>query len=222
MAAPEMPLTKHVASEPHIPPRPAHEGPHKPVSAVCVYCGASFGRDPAYLEAALALGRTFAGAGLRLVYGGGDVGLMGSIARAVIDAGGHVTGIIPGFLRDREVMLTEVNELIVTKDMHERKRLMFEHADAFVAMPGGIGTLEEVVEMMTWSQLGQHDKPIVLFDVRGFWQPLVSLIDHMRNEAFIRPQNEIRFHVESDPEKLVALLRSSAPKPGDAAVLKRM
>ncbi len=217
-----MPLTRHAASEPHIPPHPAQADAPKPVSAVCVYCGASFGGDPVYAASAEALGAAFADAGLRLVYGGGDVGLMGTIARAVITSGGHVTGIIPGFLRDREVMLTEVNELIVTKDMHERKRLMFERADAFVAMPGGIGTLEEVVEMMTWSQLGQHDKPIVLFDVGGFWQPLVALIEHMRREAFIRPQNEIRFHVESDPARVVALLKSVAPRQGDAAVLKRM
>ena len=180
--------------------------------------------SPAYAEAAEELGRAFAKAGLRLVYGGGSVGLMGTIARATMENGGRVTGIIPRFLKDREVMLTEVDELIVTADMHERKRLMFEHSDAFVALPGGVGTLEEVVEMMTWSQLGQHDKPIILVDIAGFWSPLVDLIDHMRKQAFIRPQNEIDFHVEPTAAAVVARLAASgtSPEGGDASVIKQM
>lgn len=204
-------------------PKPSADE-RRAVRSVCVYCGSSLGVSPAYAEAAEELGRAFAKAGLRLVYGGGSVGLMGTIARATMENGGRVTGIIPRFLKDREVMLTEVDELIVTADMHERKRLMFEHSDAFVALPGGVGTLEEVVEMMTWSQLGQHDKPIILVDIAGFWSPLVDLIDHMRKQAFIRPQNEIDFHVEPTAaavlERLVA--SGTSPEGGDASVIKQM
>lgn len=196
------------------------------INSVCVYCGSAPGRNPHYAAVADALGRSFAEAGVRLVYGGGSVGLMGRIARAVLAHGGAVTGIIPQFLRDREVMLSEADDLIVTADMHERKRLMFERSDAFVAMPGGIGTLEEVVEMMTWAQLGQHDKPIALLDVDGFWRPLVDLLDHMRAEAFIRPGYELRYEVVADVADLLPRLEAvhgaAAGRKEDAAVLRRM
>ena len=152
---------------------------------VCVYCGSNNGAAPAYAAAAETLGRNMAEAGIRLVYGGGSVGLMGIVARTVLANGGKVTGIIPQFLKDREVMLGEVSELIVTADMHERKRIMFDHADAFVALPGGIGTLEEVVEMMTWAQLDQHEKPILIINVNGFWNPLVNQFRHMAGEGFL-------------------------------------
>jgi len=195
------------------------------IKSVCVYCGSSDGRDPKYAAVADALGRTLAVAGVRLVYGGGSVGLMGRIARAVLANGGAVTGVIPQFLRDRERMLAEADDLIVTADMHERKRMMFERSDAFVAMPGGIGTLEEVVEMMTWAQLGQHDKPIALLDVDGFWRPLVDLIDHMRAEAFIHPGNELRYEVVPEVgdllPRLEAALRASDGFE-DTKVLRRM
>jgi len=124
-------------------------------------------------------------AGVRLVYGGGSIGLMGTIAREAIAGGGEVLGIIPGFLRDREVAMVDGGDLIVTNDMHERKRAMFEHSDAFVALPGGIGTLEETVEMMTWVQLGQHQKPIVLANVDGFWNPLTGLFVHIEKAGFL-------------------------------------
>ena len=153
---------------------------------VCVYCGSNTGNSPAYAAAAEALGRDMAKAGIRLIYGGGSVGLMGIVARSVLENGGAVTGIIPQFLKDREVMLKEVNELIVTDDMHDRKRIMFERADAFVALPGGIGTLEELVEQLTWSQLGQHTKPIVLANIAGYWDPLLALFARMQEETFIR------------------------------------
>ena len=153
--------------------------------SVCVYCGASTGRDPIYAESAETFGRLLAEAGVRLVYGGGSAGLMGIVARTVMAHGGAVTGIIPRFLKDREVMLDSVPDLIVTEDMHERKRLMFERADAFAALPGGIGTLEETVEMMTWAQLGRHMKPVLLVDVNGFWEPLVQLLGHMDEEGFL-------------------------------------
>ncbi len=162
---------------------------------LCVFCGSGNGRNPAYVAAANELGRHMGAAGVGLVYGGGSLGLMGETARSVLKHGGRVTGIIPAFLSEKERMLRDVDEMIVTEDMHERKRLMFERSDAFVALPGGIGTLEELVEQLTWSQLGRHTKPIVLANVDRFWDPLIGLLDHMRQEAFIRPGIEVRFHV---------------------------
>jgi len=156
------------------------------IRKICVYCGSGSGTDPAFVEAAREFGKTMAQNGIGLVYGGGAVGLMGAIAYAVLDHGGEVTGIIPEFLMTRERALRGTHELIVTADMHERKRKMFEMADAFVTLPGGVGTLEEVVEQMTWAQLGQHKKPILLANVNGFWQPLCALLDHMKALQFIR------------------------------------
>ena len=155
------------------------------LGSLCVYCGANPGAAPAYAEAARQLGAAMADAGVRLVYGGGSVGLMGIVARAVMTNGGNVTGIIPQFLKDREVMLREVPDLIVTADMHERKRLMFQRSDAFIALPGGIGTLEEVVEVMTWAQLDQHAKPVMILNIDGFWNPLIELFRRMAAEGFL-------------------------------------
>ena len=143
---------------------------------VCVYCGSGPGTDPVYSSAAETLGRCLAEEGVGLVYGGGGVGLMGITAKAVLQHGGNVVGIIPDFLVRREMMLEDVQELIVTKDMHERKQTMFDRSDAFVALPGGIGTLEELVEMSTWRQLGRHEKPIILANIAGFWDPLLDLL----------------------------------------------
>ena len=156
------------------------------INTVCVYCGSGAGTNPLFIESARALGKTFAENGIRLVYGGGSVGMMGAVATSVLDHGGKVTGIIPGFLTVKENALKRVQEMIVTPDMHERKRLMFEHADAFVALPGGIGTLEELVEQLTWQQLGRHTKPVLLANIDGFWEPLLALIAHMRDSQFIR------------------------------------
>lgn len=153
--------------------------------SICVYCGSNTGNDPSYAEAARALGRAFAENGIRLVYGGGSVGLMGILARTALAAGGEVTGIIPQFLKDRELMLKEVTDLVVTADMHERKRIMFERADAFLALPGGIGTLEEVVEMMTWAQLDRHEKPILIANLNGFWDALIALFERMTADGFL-------------------------------------
>lgn len=152
---------------------------------VCVYCGSNSGSSPAFAAAAKDLGRSIGEAGLRLVYGGGSIGLMGIVAHAVLAHGGPVTGIIPQFLKDREVMLKEVTDLVVTADMHERKRTMFERADGFVALPGGIGTLEEVVEVMTWAQLEQHQKPILFVNIEGFWDPLIAQFDRMTETGFL-------------------------------------
>lgn len=137
------------------------------ITKICVYCGSGPGNDPAFVEAAAALGKLMAKAGIGLVYGGGGDGMMGAIAHAVLDNGGDVTGIIPEFLTRREHALRGAQKLIVTKDMHERKRNMFELADAFVAMPGGVGTLEELVEQLTWAQLGRHRKPILIANIKG-------------------------------------------------------
>ena len=156
------------------------------IKTVCTYCGSGAGNNPSFLEAAASFGRLLAENGIRLVYGGGSTGMMGAIANGVLDHGGSVTGIIPEFLNTRERMLTRVQELIVTPDMHERKRLMFERSDAFVALPGGVGTLEELVEQLTWQQLGRHSKPVLLANIDGFWEPLLVLLTHMRATQFIR------------------------------------
>jgi uncharacterized protein (TIGR00730 family) len=161
--------------------------PMSTLKAVCVYCGSGPGRNPKFVESARSFGRVLAENNIRLVYGGGSIGLMGAIAESVVDHGGLVTGIIPDFLKAREMMFRRAQEIIVTRDMHERKRLMFERADAFVALPGGVGTLEELVEQLTWAQLGRHKKPILMANVDQFWEPLGALLDHMRDMEFIRP-----------------------------------
>ena len=179
------------------------------LKSICVYCGSSDGTDPAMLAAAEALGVAMGEAGLALVYGGGNNGLMGAVARAVLSAGGQVTGIIPDFLRDKERMLDGAQEMIVVPDMHTRKRLMFERADAFVALPGGIGTLEELVEQMTWVQLDRHAKPVVIADIAGFWRPLLSLIAHMRQNGFIRPAAEVRYQVAETVPDIIPTIRAT-------------
>lgn len=180
------------------------------LESICVYCGSGPGTDPRYVAAAQTLGRTIAEAGLGLVYGGGSLGLMGETARATLENGGRVTGIIPTFLSERERMLKDVDELIVVDDMHERKMLMFKRADAFVALPGGIGTLEELVEQLTWSQLGQHGKPVVVANIADFWSPFLSLLDHMREQKFIREGLEVRFEVVDRAEDIVPAVQRLA------------
>ena len=195
------------------------------VRTVCVYCGSGFGANPAFREAAQELGTALARAGMSLVYGGGDVGLMGTVARAVLEGGGHVTGIIPDFLQARENMLEAVQETIVVPDMHTRKRLMFERSDAFVTLPGGIGTLEELVEQLTWAQLGRHRKPVILVSVAEFWAPLLGLFDHMRDHGFIREGLDLSYLVAPDAAGVVPLLQAAGHAPDDRAealVTKRM
>ena len=191
--------------------------PMAAIKTICVYCGSGFGSDPLFVETAAELGRTMAESGVQLVYGGGNVGLMGTVARSVLDHGGHVTGIIPDFLKNREKMLDDVQETIVVSDMHTRKRLMFERSDAFVALPGGIGTLEELVEQMTWAQLGRHTKPILLLSVNGFWKPLLTLIAHMREQGFIRPGLELNYLVAERVEEVVPMLDAAARRVGLSA-----
>jgi len=155
------------------------------------------------MEAARSLGKALAEADIGLVYGGGSLGLMGELARAVLAGGGHVTGIIPEFLVNKERMLTVANELIVTQDMHERKMTMFERASGFAALPGGLGTLEELTEISTWAQLEQHAKPIILCNIGGYWDPLVTLLNHMREEKFIREGLEFKLDVVKSAAEVI-------------------
>ena len=183
--------------------------PPNTIQNICVYCGSGPGHNPAFAEAARALGRILATLRIGLVYGGGSLGLMGETARATLKHGGHVTGIIPGFLSEREHMLIEAQELIVVDDMHQRKQLMFAKSDAFVALPGGLGTLEEFVEQLTWTQLGRHTKPIVLANIEGFWNPLLALFDRMSGEGFIRPGLELKMIVVDDVAKIVPAIEAA-------------
>ncbi len=200
-----------------------------PIRSVCVYCGSQPGRDPAFMEAGRNFGRTLAENNLRLVYGGGTKGIMGAVAAGVLSAGGHVTGIIPEFLVDMEATrhsLGQLNELIITKDMHERKHAMFERSDAFVTLPGGIGTLEEIVEIMTWGQLGRHAKPMVFANVNDFWKPMLELVDHMATSGFIHTAHLVRPLVIDRIEDIVPAIKArwaetGAPE-GDPATISKL
>jgi uncharacterized protein (TIGR00730 family) len=200
-----------------VPPKFLTNGPMTEISSICVYCGSGAGSDPAFLDCARAFGHALAEHGIGLVYGGGTIGLMGAVAQAVLERGGHVTGIMPDFLKSREKLLDRVQETIIVPDMHTRKRLMFDRADAFVALPGGIGTLEELVEQMTWAQLGRHSKPILLLNINGFWKPLLVLLAHMREQGFIRPGLELNYLVAERLDEVVPMLRAAARRSGATA-----
>jgi hypothetical protein len=187
------------------------------IKTVCVYCGSGPGTNPHFIEAAVALGKSLAQNNVGLIYGGGSVGLMGAVATSTLDHGGTVTGIIPDFLTTREHALSRVQEMIVTRDMHERKRLMFERSDAFVALPGGVGTLEELVEQLTWQQLGRHSKPILLANIDGFWEPLLALLTHMRTTAFIRPTLAVDVLKADRAEDILPKLRAAAAGTSDSS-----
>jgi uncharacterized protein (TIGR00730 family) len=176
---------------------------------VCVYCGSGSGLNPAYAKAARDFGRILAEAGIGLVYGGGSLGLMGEVSRSMMKNGGKVTGIIPAFLSEREQMMLDAEELVVVDNMHQRKHLMFMKSEAFVALPGGLGTLEEFVEQLTWAQLEQHQKPVVLANIEGFWDPLLSLFSRMKQESFIRRGLELRLELVSDVEEILPAIRRS-------------
>jgi uncharacterized protein (TIGR00730 family) len=170
---------------------------------VCVYCGAHPGRDPAYTAAAALLGRTLAERGLGIVYGGGRVGLMGVVADAALAAGGRVIGIIPQALMRKELAHAGLSELIVTSSMHERKAQMAERADAFVALPGGLGTFEELFEIWTWGQLGWHRKPCGIVNVAGFYDGLIAFLDHAAGAGFVKPMHRGMLLVDDDPGRLL-------------------
>jgi len=186
------------------------------INALCVYCGSSPGTDPAFVAAAQSFGKILAENHIRLIYGGGSVGLMGAVAHAVLDHGGHVTGIIPEFLTKRERPRHIAQELIVVPDMHSRKRAMFEHADGFVALPGGLGTLEEVVEQLTWAQLGRHKKPILIANIAGYWNPLLTLIEHMRTVKFVPSAFNVDFLVATRVEDILPAMQKAARHVADA------
>ena len=179
------------------------------IRSVCVYCGSSNRAPREHRDAAIDLGRRLAEAGIELVYGGGHVGLMGAMAEAALEAGGRVTGIIPRDLIRREVGYGKVNRLIVTASMHARKMSMFRHSDAFVILPGGPGTLDEFFEVLTWRQLRFHDKPILLVESKGYWRPLLDLIDWIIDHRYARPGFRRLFRVVPDVSKVVRALRAA-------------
>ncbi len=191
--------------------------------SLCVYCGSGEGRSPSYMQAARDLGSSMAENNIGLVYGGGGIGLMGEVARTVIAGDANVTGIIPKFLVKRERMLDDGDhDLFVVNDMHERKMMMFEHASGFVALPGGIGTLEELVEIATWAQLGRHKKPIIVANIDNYWRPLLTLVAHMKQEHFIREGLEVHFEVVDRAQDIVPAfldrLATSGAAPDDSEI----
>lgn len=181
------------------------------INRVCVYCGSSGAVGERYREAARELGRMLAGAGIEVVFGGGRVGLMGLLADAALNAGGRVVGVIPGALRDAELAHPGLSELVITGSMHERKRVMAERSDAFAILPGGIGTLDEMFETMTWRHLGLHDKPIFLVDIDGYWQPLRALLDHLAAHGFAGPLIPRLLQIVSGVPQLLSELRQARP-----------
>src|ERR1700751_2542555 len=194
------------------PKHTSSEASSRLVRNICIYCGSSKGADPIYEEAARKLGMAMARAGIGLVFGGGGTGLMGFIASSVIWKGGKATGIIPDFLVGREGTVQGLHDYVIVAGMHERKRLMFEHADAFVALPGGMGTLEELTEQLSWVQLERHTKPVVIADIGGFWQPLLRLFAHMRERRFIQSSLEVRYLVAEKIEDIVPMIETTAAK----------
>lgn len=180
---------------------------------VCVFCGSNVGGDPAYLDLARQLGATFASKGITLVYGGGRVGLMGAVADAVLDAGGRAIGVIPEALESKEIAHTGLTQLYVTRSMHERKAMMAELADAFVALPGGMGTWEELFEILTWAQLGQHHKAVVVLDVNGYYDPLFALLDRGVDARFVRPEHARLALRARTVDDVLALLLEPPPAP---------
>jgi uncharacterized protein (TIGR00730 family) len=186
------------------------------INALCVYCGSSPGTDPAFTAAARSFGKILAENGVRLIYGGGSVGMMGTLADSVLKHGGQATGIIPDFLVRRERPAQNGVQQVVVPDMHVRKRKMFEMADGFVALPGGIGTLEELVEQLTWVQLGRHRKPILIANINGYWDPLLTLIEHMRAVEFVPPALNIDLLIAEAVGEILPRLSDAARKVAEA------
>ncbi|HYO77800.1 MAG TPA: TIGR00730 family Rossman fold protein [Thermoanaerobaculia bacterium] len=174
------------------------------IRRICVFCGSNSGSDPAYVEAAQAVGRLFAREGIALVYGGGSVGLMGELADSVLASGGEAIGVIPHALWAREVGHRGLTDLRIVDTMHERKAMMADLADAFIALPGGLGTLEEIFEVWTWAQLGLHQKPVGFLDVNGFYAPLMQFLDRAMRERFVKEQHRAIAVIDSNPEALLA------------------
>lgn len=195
-------------------------GPHQNVTAgklasLCVFCGANTGTRPIYRDGAEALGLALAAHGTELVFGGGRAGMMGAVSDAVLRGGGRVTGVIPGFLKDKELAHPEATEMIVVPDMHTRKRIMFERSEAFCVLPGGVGTLEEMFEIVTWRQLHRHNKPIVVLNIDGYWSHLLGLFDRIIEEGFAHKGHDALVTVVERPEDVIGAIEAelAAPKP---------
>lgn len=183
--------------------------------SICVFCGASAGRDARYAAAASSFGRLLAEENIELVWGGGHVGLMGVVADGVLGAGGRVFGVIPTFMAERELAHPQASEMIVVDSMHARKAAMADRADGFVALPGGFGTLDELFEIVTWAQLHIHSKPVGLLNVNGFFDPLVTMVRHMSAEGFVKPEHVKLLHVAETPAQLLQSMRAHAAPQGD-------
>jgi uncharacterized protein (TIGR00730 family) len=198
------------------------------IRRICVYCGSSAGTDPAFMAAATRFGELLADAGIGLVYGGGSAGLMGAIAKAMAARSGEIIGVIPEFLTAKENTFGGATEIVVTRGMHDRKQLMFERSDAFVALPGGIGTLEELVEQLTWAQLGRHKKPILIANLKGFWDGLLAVFEHMSQAGYIHSATRLNYIVVDKVEDIVPALKAAAAavseeeKAGEKETVERM
>lgn len=198
------------------------------IRSVCVYCGSSTGADKAYVEAAFTLGKALAANNRRLVYGGGTKGLMGAVAEGTASGGGKILGIIPKFLMNKEAPDAHRSanaEIVVTDTMHQRKHLMFEQSDAFVALPGGIGTVEEIIEMMTWGQLGHHSKPLVFANILGFWDPMRVMLEHIKGQGFLHSAHNIRMMTVERAEDIIPQLLGlddAKSADGDARIIDRL
>jgi len=185
------------------------------IKRICVYCGSNPGHDPRFVAAARRFGEILAKNRIGLVYGCGSTGLMGTVARSVHEHGGDIVGVIPEFLKAQERMFTDADEIIVTPDMHERKRIMFERADAFVALPGGVGTLEEVIEQLTWAQLGRHRKPILIANIAGFWDPLLVMFEHLQSLGFLTSKG-LAYQVTTNVDDILPTLFAAAAQVSEA------
>jgi uncharacterized protein (TIGR00730 family) len=184
---------------------------------IAVYCGSSPGKNPVYKDAATELGKVLAARGITLVYGGGSVGLMGILARAVVEQGGNVIGVIPKAIAEMEVAYTDLQDLRIVDDMHSRKALMADLADAFIALPGGLGTVEELMEILTWSQLGFHQKPAGILNIAGFFDPMLAFLERLSEEEFIAPEHKSMLMVDNSPEGLLQRFREYTPPRVDKA-----
>ncbi|MFP4519232.1 MAG: TIGR00730 family Rossman fold protein [Oceanicaulis sp.] len=190
------------------------------LTSICVYCGSNTGAAAEYRSAAKAMGEALAARGIKLVYGGGQVGLMGVLADACVDAGGEVIGVIPDFLHQKEIAHPRVQDMRIVTSMHERKLMMAEESDAFIAMPGGLGTMEELFEVWTWSQLGRHEKPVGVLNVNGYYDGLMDFLDHMRGEGFVEAKHRGMLKCAETPDAIVDALEAYE-FPGMIATLER-
>jgi uncharacterized protein (TIGR00730 family) len=185
------------------------------IKRICVYCGSNPGHDPRFVAAARQFGEILARHRIGLVYGGGSTGLMGAIARSVHEHGGEITGVIPEFLKVEERIFANADEIVVTTGMHERKRAMFERADAFVALPGGIGTLEETIEQLTWAQLGRHKKPVLIANIAGFWDPLIAMFEHLRDSGLLPDGRAVDYLVAARVDDILPALFAATARVGE-------